>query len=100
MKIQLYNRDGANLWLEKVKDIEPNISEWKLRVDNKHKYCLEHIRVIGGSLDEHLKIKDIQSVDPAGGPFISIGDEFEDKYKIIKILDCATFWISERNNDN
>ena len=47
MKIKLFNRDGANLWLEKVKEVEPNISEWKLNVDKKHDYCLKYLRVIG-----------------------------------------------------
>lgn len=99
-KIKLFNRDGADLWLEKIEEVEPHISKWGLKVDGEHNYCLEYIRVIGGSLDENLKVKNIQSVDPSGGPFISIGDEFEDKYKIIDILDCTTFLISERNNNN
>ena len=38
-KIKLFNRDGANLWLEKGKKIDSNIFEWELKVDNKHKYC-------------------------------------------------------------
>ena len=99
MKIKLFNRDHANMWLEKNKEVEPNIFEWKLKVDNAHKYCLEYLRVIG-ELGENHKVKNIEAVDPSGGPFISLGDEFEDKYKIIKILDCTTFLISERNNDN
>ena len=93
MKIKLFNRDGANLWLEKQSSISSNIFEWKLNVDSKHKYCLEYMRIIGSNPIE------IEAVDPSGGPFISLGDEFEDKYKIIKIINPTTFWISERNNN-
>lgn len=94
MKIKLYNRDGADMWLEKLSDVEPNISRWQLKVDNKHKYCLEYMRVIGDYPNN------IQAVDPSGGPFISLGDEFEGKYKIINIINSTIFDISERNKDN
>ena len=92
MKIKLYNRDGANLCLEKVRNIETNISEWIMKVDNKHKYCLEYMRIIGDYP------KTIEAVDPSGGPMIGLGDEFEGKYKIVNIINPTTFWISERNN--
>ena len=93
MKIKLFNRDGADMWLEKNREIEPNIFEWNLKVDEEHNYCLEYIRIIGNFPYE------IDAVDPSGGPFISVGNEFENKYKIIKIINCTTFWISERNNN-
>ena len=93
MKIKLYNRDGADLWLEKLKEIGPNISEWQLKVDPKHDYCLEYLRIIGNYPSE------IDAVDPSGGPFISVSDEFEGKYKIIKIIGPTLFWISERDNN-
>lgn len=95
MKINLYNRDGADLWLEKTnKKVEPRIYKWKLKVDKNHDYCLEYMRIIG----------DYEAVDPSGGPFISISDEYtslDDKkiYKIVNIENPVTFWISERNND-
>ena len=89
-KIRLPNRDGANLWLEKVKEIEPNISEWKLNVDDKHKYCLEYMRFIGNYPSE------IQAIDPSGGPMLSIADELNDKYKIIKINSINSILISEK----
>ena len=89
-KIILPNRDGANLWLEKVKQIEPNISEWKLNVDDKHKYCLEYMRFIGNYPSE------IQAIDPSGGPMLSIADELNDKYKIIKINSISSILISEK----
>jgi len=93
MKIKLYNRDGADLWLEKIKNIENNIFEWKLNVDNKHDYCLKYCRIIGDYP------KEIEAIDPSGGPLLSLGSEFEGKYKIINIINPNTFWISERNNN-
>lgn len=94
-KIKLFNRDGANLWIEKTdKEIESNIFEWNLKIDNKHKYCLEYMRIIGNYP------KEIEAVDPSGGPMISLSDEFENgKYKIVNIINSTTFWISERDNN-
>ena len=91
-KIKLYNRDGANMWLEKTKDLGNNLSEWKLKVDNKHQYCLEYIRCIGN-------YPEIDAIDPSGGPFISVADEFEGKYKIVKINSCKSIYISENGNN-
>lgn len=91
-KIELFNRDGANLWLEKKAQIQPNIYVWELKVDPKHKYCLEYIRLIGDYPNN------IEAVDPSGGPMINIGDEFEGNYKIVKIINATIFWLSERNN--
>ena len=96
MKIKLYNRDGADLYLEKGSKtfVSNNIYEWHLKVDKKHEYCLQYIRIIGDYP------KEIEAVDPSGGPMISLGDEFQGKYKIVNIINSTTFWISERNNDN
>jgi hypothetical protein len=96
MKIQLYNRDGADLQLVKIRDIEPFISEWKLEVDSKHEYCLEHIRVIFNGLN-------IEAIDPSGGPYLYISDELDynlKSYKIVNITSNLTLWLSERNNNN
>ena len=94
-KIRLYNRDGADLWLENTgKCADKNIYVWKLRVDRKHEYCLHYMRVIGNYPNE------IEAIDPSGGPMLSIGDEFKDKYKIVKINSTNDIWISERNNNN
>lgn len=93
-EIKLFNRDGANLRIKKIKDIGSNISEWKLDVDKEHQYCLEYLRIIGNYP------KEIEAVDPSGGPMISLADEFEGKYKIIKIIGPTLFWISERNSNN
>lgn len=92
-KIKLFNRDGADLYIVLSKKVENNIYEAKLKVDKKHNYCLEYIRIIGDYPDN------IEAVDPSGGPFISIGDEFENNYKIVKIKNSTTFLISERNNN-
>lgn len=95
-KIKLYNRDGANLWLECThKKVEPNIFIWALTVDPEHSYVLEHCRVIY----EKGFDSDIIAIDPAGGPFLSLADEFG-KYKIVKINSVKDIWISERNNNN
>lgn len=92
--IHLYNRDEANIYIEKTnKKISDNIYMWELKVDPPHSYCLEFMGVItNGSI--------IEAVDPIGGPFISINDTFENnKYQIIKIINATTFWISENNNN-
>lgn len=94
MKIKLYNRDGATMWLEKIKDLSNNLSQWELKVDKEHEYCLKYLRVIGNFPSE------IDAIDPSGGPFISVADEFEGKYKIIKIINPTTFEMSERNGNN
>ena len=95
-EIKLFNRDGADLKLiqKRLKEIEPHITEWKLQVDEKHRYVLEFCRYIGDNFLEP------EAIDPSGGPMINLGDEFEGKYKIVKINSTNSIWISERNNDN
>ena len=94
-EIKLFNRDGANLKLiqKHLKEIEPHITEWELQVDEKHKYVLEFCRYIGDNFLEP------EAIDPSGGPMINLGDEFEGKYKIVKINSTNSIWISERNNN-
>ena len=102
-KIKLYNRDGADLWLECThKEVQPNIFIWELTVDLEHSYVLEHCRMVGttnGIGGNKVDWSVIEAIDPAGGPFISLGDEFENKYKIVKINSAKDIWISERNNN-
>lgn len=94
-RIKLYNRDGADLWLKKCnKQIEPNVWMWYLDVDEKHEYILKYCRYIGDNLLEP------EAIDPSGGPMLSIGDEFEGKYKIVKINSVYNIWISEGNSNN
>ena len=94
-EIKLFNRDGADLRLvqKHLKEIEPGITEWELQVDDKHKYVLEFCRYIGDNFLEP------EAIDPSGGPMINLGDEFEGKYKIVKINSVKSLWLSERNNN-
>lgn len=94
-EIKLFNRDGADLRLvqKHLKEIEPGITEWELQADKKHDYVLEFCRYIGDNFLEP------EAIDPSGGPMISLGDEFENKYKIVKINSVKSIWISERNNN-
>ena len=94
-EILLFNRDNADLRLvqKHLKEIEPGITEWELQADKKHDYVLEFCRYIGDNFLEP------EAIDPSGGPMISLGDEFENKYKIVKINSVKSIWISERNNN-
>jgi hypothetical protein len=94
-EIKLFNRDGADLRLvqKHLKEIEPGITEWELQADKKHNYVLEFCRYIGDNFLEP------EAIDPSGGPMINLGDEFENKYKIVKINSVKSIWISERNNN-
>ena len=102
-EIKLFNRDGADLKLvqKHLKEIEPYITEWELKVDKEHSYVLEFCRFIGEHQIENNKVNwdVIEAIDPSGGPMINLGDEFEGKYKIVKIYSINNIWISERNND-
>ena len=93
-KIKLYNRDGANMWLEQIGGANDETSWWQLKIDKNHEYCLEHIRVIFETYPSK-----ILAVDPSGGPYISLGDEFEGKYKIIEFLNSTTFKLLENGNN-
>lgn len=102
-EIKLFNRDGADLRLVQkyLKEIEPGITEWELQVDKKHDYVLEFVRFIGNYNEDKNSVdwSVIEAIDPSGGPFISLGDEFENKYKIVKINGVKSLWLSERNNN-
>lgn len=90
-KIKLDNRDGADLYLVKTdKKVDADTYEWHLDVDKDHLYCLEYTRFIG---NPHF----IESIDPSGGPFISVGDTFnKGKYIIVKINSIKNIWIKEK----
>lgn len=102
-EIKLFNRDGADLKLvqKHLKEIEPYITEWELKVDKEHSYVLEFCRFIGEYQTENNKVNwdVIEAIDPSGGPMINLGDEFEGKYKIVKINSANSIWISERDNN-
>ena len=94
-EIKLFNRDGADLKLVQkyLKEIEPHITEWELQVDEKHKYVLEFCRYIGNDF------LNPEAIDPSGGPMINLGDEFENRYKIIRINSINNIWISDNGNN-
>lgn len=100
MKIRLYNRDGAKMFLERV---DNNV--WKLTVDPEHDYCLKYMRC-GGEFDieekdgkQIIHWKSRQMIDPAGGPYLEVGDVIKDdnnkEFKIIEILDDLLLKLSE-----
>ena len=96
-EIKLYNRDGANLKLVKTDtEVKPGIYVWKFDVDKNHSYIFQYCRMIYSDND----FKKIVSIDPSGGPFLSIGDILEDKYEIVKINNIYDIWISEANNNS
>ena len=76
-EIKLYNRDGANLKL-----VSEDGNLWKFRVDDKHKYILEYCRI--GYQNED---KEIEFVDPSGGPMLSCGQTISKDYVIDSIID-------------
>lgn len=76
-EIKLYNRDGANLKL-----VSEDGNLWKFQVDDKHKYILEYCRV--GYQNED---KEIEFVDPSGGPMLSCGQTIGKDYVIDSIID-------------
>lgn len=92
-EIKLFNRDGANLKLVNTAD-----DIWELKVDKKHEYVLRYIRIIFKEHSETLNPKNYLSVDPSGGPFITLGDIFEE-YKLVEFINSTTF-IMEYEGDN
>ena len=76
-EIKLYNRDGADLKL-----VSEDGNLWKFQVDDKHKYVLEYCRV--GYQNED---KEIDFVDPSGGPMLSCGQSISKDYVIDSIID-------------
>lgn len=93
-KIKLYNRDGADLWLENTgEQVDEYIDIWELKVDSNHKYVLNYCRLIGDILEP-------EAIDPSGGPMLSVGDVFENKYKILRINSTNNIWISEGDYNN
>lgn len=80
------NRDGAKIWLEHLYD-----NTYKLNTDKS--FVLEYMRVIFDNVPDDSEIYDFNwngkkancnAIDPSGGPFISVGETF-DNYKITRI---------------
>lgn len=76
-EIKLFNRDGADLKL-----ISEDGKLWKFQVDDDHKYILEYCRVGYKNRD-----KEIDFVDPSGGPMLSCGQTISKDYVIDFIID-------------
>ena len=76
-EIKLFNRDGADLKL-----VSEDGKLWKFQVDDKHKYVLEYCRVGYQKGD-----KEIDFVDPSGGPMLSCGQRISEDYVIDFIID-------------
>lgn len=82
--IKLFNRDGLNLWLEKVSG-----NFYAIKSDEESKWGLEHLRV--GLEDNKNRYS---FVDPSGGPFLSVGHKLKDdngKKYIIKEISRRPF---------
>ena len=75
-EIKLFNRDGANLKL-----VSEDGKLWKFQVDDKHKYVLEYCRVGYQKGD-----KEIDFIDPSGGPMLSCGQIISKDYVIDFII--------------
>ena len=84
-----YNRDGAKIWLELIYD-----DVYSLKTDKP--YVLEYMRLIYDSVPDDALIYDFnwngkkaicRAVDPSGGPYISVGDIINKKYKILRIYE-------------
>ena len=66
MKIDFYNRDGFNIWLERVGE---NSDWWQLRADQSSLFDYIDLTF------ENNDTNSIYAVDPPGGPFIFVGSE-------------------------
>lgn len=66
MKIDFYNRDSFNVWIERVGD---EGEWWQLRTNQPSLF--NYTRLIFEEEDN----QGIYAVDPPGGPFISVGSK-------------------------
>lgn len=90
------NRDGAKIWFERIED-----NNFIIKSDKD--WVLEYMRYIYTDVPNDAIIFDFEynnkkgiynAIDPSGGPYISVGDEFETvngKYKLSRIFN--------KNND-
>lgn len=99
-EIKLYNRDRANLKLVKIDDNNKNPGMWRLEVDSEHNYILNHLRIIGKESAPNMNVENWEAIDPSGGPFIAVGDIYENKYKVEKFINATTLLISENEGNN
>ena len=67
MKIDFYNRDGFNIWLERVGE---NSDWWQLRTDQSSLFDYINLTF------EDYNTNSIYAVDLPGGPFIYVGSKW------------------------
>lgn len=82
------NRDGAKIWLERI----DNTNEYIIKTDKN--FVLEYSRIIFDSIPDDALIFDFNwdgkkalctAFDPSGGPYISVGSNINEKYKLVRI---------------
>lgn len=96
-EIKLYNRDGANLKLVQTED--PTL--WELEVDKRHQYIFMYMRIILYQDAESINdSNNWMAIDPSGGPMITVGDIFENKYEVVGFKDSRTVIISENEGNS
>ena len=75
-KIELYNRDNVNVWLENIGG-----KKWELKSD-KPDYIGGYCRFI---FEDYSFPPVVFAIDPPGGPFISVGQKISG-YQVEKIV--------------
>jgi len=78
MKIKFYNRDGSEVWIEKVGEE----GWWQLRM--KPNLLFSFTRLLYEEDGQR-----IYAVDPPGGPFLSVGMKIEERYMIEEIKNTS-----------
>ena len=77
-KIKFYNRDGSEVWIEKI----GKEGWWGLRMKPDLLFFYTHL------LYEE-EGQEIYAVDPPGGPFLSVGMKIEERYIIEEIKNTS-----------
>jgi hypothetical protein len=83
MKIKLPNRDGVEVWLEKLSS-----GRWSLK--SSQEYITKYLRV------GYKEDGEIEFIDPPGGPFLQVGGEVSGR-KILGITDDLEIILGEQN---
>jgi hypothetical protein len=77
-KIEFYNRDGSEVWIEKIGEE----GWWQLRMKPDQLFSYTHLLYE----DEG---QGIYAVDPPGGPFLSVGTKIGERYMIEEIKNTS-----------
>jgi hypothetical protein len=78
MEIKFYNRDGSEVWIEKVGEE----GWWQLRI--KPDQLFSYTRLLYEDEEQG-----IYAVDPPGGPFLSVGMKIEERYMTEEIKNTS-----------